>query len=101
MNNKSRSGLMVIAGGYLVYLGFNLIKDVMKGAESGGSIWFAVAGGLFILIGAAAAIMNIKRLLAERQEAEEIAENEAEEQMETIEQSEEITAAEDKESEGE
>ena len=87
MNNKSRSGLMVIACGYVVIIGFNLVKAVVSGV-TGGSPLFAVAGGLFMLFGVVGAVINIKGLLAARKETEETAENEAEEEIETIEQSE-------------
>lgn len=70
MNNRSRSGLMVIGSGYLVYIGFNLIKDVLSGA-SGGSMMFAVIGGIFMILGVGAAVYNIRILLAASKGAEQ------------------------------
>lgn len=43
-------GLMLLAGAYLVYTGYQLCKDVLTGAE-GASLGFLAAGAAFLVIG--------------------------------------------------
>lgn len=71
--------LFIIAGAYLGYTGYSLVKNYLDGVE-GGSIGFAVAGVAFILIAAGMLFLGgrgwlrndkIKKL---QQEAEEKAE---------------------------
>ncbi|MDY4000691.1 MAG: hypothetical protein SOY73_16670 [Blautia sp.] len=68
--------LWVLAGGYLLYSGYTLCKNVLDGVE--GSSWgFFVAGAIFIVLGAVLVFMGLKnyndKIKAER-EAEEAAE---------------------------
>ena len=84
MNSKSRSGLMIIAGGYLVYLGFKLMRDVIN-KDTGNSMVFMICAIFFMVVGALIAIYYVKNMLrlnAEESEAEE--ETKAEEKTEEI-----------------
>ena len=68
--------LWVLAGGYLLYSGYTLCKNVLDGVE--GSSWgFFVAGAIVIVLGAVLVFMGLKnyndKIKAER-EAEEAAE---------------------------
>ncbi len=68
--------LFMIAGAYLAYTGYSLIKNYMDGLEGGG-VGFAVAGGVFILIAVGMLILGGRGWLRNdkmkklRQEAEE------------------------------
>ena len=51
-NSSTRSSLLwIFAGGYLVYTGYRLCKNVLDGVE-GGSWGFFAAGAAFIVVGA-------------------------------------------------
>lgn len=67
MNHRSRSGFMVIVGGYLAYLGFQLTRDTLKG-EPGSTSWFLAFGILFLVLGIGVAAINIRKLIKEREE---------------------------------
>lgn len=75
-NSSTRSSILwVFAGGYLVYTGYRLCKNVITG-EEGASTGFLVAGGIFVVIGAVLLIMAIRNLAkegAQKQELEEAA----------------------------
>lgn len=75
-NSSTRSSILwVFAGGYLVYTGYRLCKNVITGAE-GASAGFLVAGGIFVVIGAVLLIMAIRNLAkegAQKQALEEAA----------------------------
>ncbi|MDL2295326.1 hypothetical protein LJC18_00715 [Lachnospiraceae bacterium OttesenSCG-928-E19] len=87
MNDKTRSSLMALAGGYLVYMGVKLVRDILQ-EKPDNAIFFMAFGILFAVIGAAAAFYYIKRVLKlnaqEKAEAEleeaEIEENEVSEE---------------------
>lgn len=91
MNSKSRSGLMIIAGGYLVYLGFKLMRDVIN-KDTGNFMLFMICAIFFMVVGALIAIYYVKNML--RLNAEE---TEAEEETETEGEIEEIGADDDAE----
>lgn len=76
-NGKSRNTMMLIAGGYLVYLGYTLISDVVT-TEMDNEILFVVFGVLFILAGGYVVFQRGRDLiqlnyeaLAEPEESEE------------------------------
>jgi len=70
----SRSCIVMAAAGiYLIYLGRNLVSDVMK---SGGSenIGFGIAGGAFILVGIFMAVVGGRGILRYGKKQKEAAE---------------------------
>ena len=74
-----RSVVLVLAGGYLIYLGYQLCKGMLEGQE--GSAWyFWAAGILFVVVGAAILLYGGKNMLKidkeRRAEAAKIAEQE-------------------------
>ena len=75
-NSSTRSSILwIFAGGYLVYTGYRLCKNVITGAEDA-SAGFLVAGGIFAVIGAVLLIMAIRNLAkegAQKQALEEAA----------------------------
>lgn len=75
-NSSTRSSILwIFAGGYLVYTGYRLCKNVITGAEDA-SAGFLVAGGIFVVIGAVLLIMAIRNLAkegAQKQALEEAA----------------------------
>lgn len=82
-NSSTRSSLLwIFAGGYLVYTGYRLCKNVLTGTEDT-SIEFLVAGGIFCVIGAVLLIMAIRNLAregAKKQAIEEAAVQKASEE---------------------
>lgn len=88
MQTKGRIMLMVIAGGYLAYLGGGLVSDAMKERPEN-YILYTVVGVLFLVIGAACCLFNLKKYIKheyrdpfkdaiEEEEAEEKPSDEAE-----------------------
>ena len=88
MQTKGRIMLMVIAGGYLAYLGGGLVSDAMKERPENYILYTAV-GVLFLVIGAACCLFNLKKYIKheyrdpfkdaiEEEEAEEKPSDEAE-----------------------
>ncbi len=75
-NSPTRSSILwIFAGGYLVYTGYRLCKNVITGAEDA-SAGFMVAGGIFVVIGAVLLIIAIRNLAkegAQKQALEEAA----------------------------
>lgn len=82
-NSSTRSSILwIFAGGYLVYTGYRLCKNVITG-EEGASAGFMVAGGIFVVIGAVLLIMAIRNLAkegAQKQALEEAAAKKATEE---------------------
>lgn len=62
MSGKSRLYLYIIAGGYLVYTGFGLVKSVMAERPENFGLYAAI-GVIFVLIGGIFAIKNILKLI--------------------------------------
>lgn len=81
MSNKSRSGLMVIAGGYLVYLGIKLMMDIVNG-DVDSSPLIMICAIFFMAAGALAVIFYVRLMLkqnkADAEANEDTEENEAE-----------------------
>lgn len=75
-NSSTRSSILwIFAGGYLVYTGYRLCRNVLTGTEDA-SAGFLIAGGAFCVIGAILLIMAIRNLAKEgarKQEIEEAA----------------------------
>lgn len=63
MNEKSWITLRIIAGGYLAYLGFNLLKNVIAGKPEN-SLIFIICGVLFLVIGLGYLVKAIKQYRA-------------------------------------
>ena len=82
-NSSTRSSILwIFAGGYLVYTGYRLCKNVIT-VEEGASAGFMVAGGIFVVIGAVLLIMAIRNLAkegAQKQALEEAAAKKAAEE---------------------
>ena len=74
--SSTRSSILwIFAGGYLVYTGYRLCRNVLIGAEDA-SVGFLAAGGIFIVIGAVLLIMAVRNLAkegAQKQALEEAA----------------------------
>ncbi len=82
--NNSRSIFWVIGGGYLVYIGYTLVKGFIDKQE-GSNIGFCLSGVLFILIGGYLCFIAIReymRIEKEKKEAEEEARARGEEPVE-------------------
>ena len=78
-NSSTRSSLLwIFAGGYLVYTGYRLCKNVLDGVE-GGSWGFFAAGAAFIVVGAVMLFVGGRNYL--RREKEKRAEQEAQAQI--------------------
>jgi TRAP-type C4-dicarboxylate transport system permease small subunit len=99
-NEKFSNGIRIVAGGYLIYLAYQLIQGVITGENDspalgiGGGVLFIAAGAAFIVL----SIRSMIRLSAEGQSEEQNGEP-AEEQEKTIETTEEkIPAIEEQES---
>lgn len=60
MNNKGRDVLLLIAGGYLVYQGVQLISSV-KTDQPDNAMFFMIVAVVFILVGG---VYTISRILA-------------------------------------
>lgn len=58
-NENIKKLLMASVGMYLVYTGITLIRDVMI-SEPKNAVIFIGAGGIFVVIGLVAAVMNLK-----------------------------------------
>lgn len=61
MTNKSKSTLLLIGGGYLVYMGSRLISEVMKSHPVNETLFMAF-GAFFIIFGVVLAGGNLKKL---------------------------------------
>ena len=87
-------GLMLLAGFYLVYTGYNLCSNVLAG-EEGASWGFMVAGIAFLVIGAGMLFVSGKNLLRKNKakKAEEV-EEESEAQPEAEKASRQMSIAE-------
>jgi len=62
VNKKSRSGFMVIAGGYLLYTGYQLMQNVLKN-EPDHTVVFMIAGILFMVIGVLTIIYYVRAMM--------------------------------------
>ncbi|MFI3209390.1 MAG: hypothetical protein R3Y40_09695 [Eubacteriales bacterium] len=103
-NNNTRNTMMLIAGGYLVYLGYTLVADVIA-EEMDNEILFLACGIVFILAGVYVVISRGKDILTVQYDMEETEESDEDAEeldevkiMEEIElDSQEISIEEDKE----
>lgn len=72
MNGKNRMLFRVIAGGYLTYLGIDLLKNTISG-QTDNPVMFGGFGGAFLIIGVGYILYSLKRYRSsEASEAEEI-----------------------------
>lgn len=63
--------VMCLAGAYIMYLGFQLCKNVMDGVDGGG-IGFLIAGIVFLVLGALFLAVSIRGFVLEsKKQAEE------------------------------
>lgn len=76
MNKKSRSGFMIIAGGYLIYTGYQLMQDVLKN-DPDNKMAFMIASILFMMVGVLTAIFYVRAMMKAEPE-EDIAEEDSE-----------------------
>ena len=60
MNDKGRSMLRIIAGGYLAYLGVDLLKNTITG-KTNNPVMFGGFGAAFLVIGVGYIIYSLKR----------------------------------------
>ena len=80
LNRRGRNGLLVIAGGYLVYTGFNLIKDILEKSPEN-SVLFIGAGAIFMIIGVLTVIHYAKAMMkADKEEKAALEDSEGEEE---------------------
>lgn len=95
MGGRSAFSVIVrfIAGGYIMYLGYQLISGYLNPTEeTGDPVWYALACGIaFLAIGAFIIIDMIRKLAGGSKEEAETEEAEASE-IESSESTEEITA---------
>lgn len=83
MNDKVRSLLMLMVGVYIAFLGGDLIHGVIKGTSEE-PVFFTIIGIVFIILGVAVVLFNIKRTKdIERRLAEEAEEEALEEEKES------------------
>ena len=70
--NSTRTSLLwIFAGGYLVYTGYRLCKNVLTGAEDS-SMGFMAAGIVFAVIGIVLLVMAVRNMaLSEKQRLDE------------------------------
>lgn len=95
MNPGARTGLMCLVSGYVMYLGFTIIKGYIDG-EAGMPGWVAILfGSLFIILGGLYLVYNIKNYMAIQKAAQESSDDEEETAAE-----EETPAEEDAENDG-
>jgi|GEM_PF-1760494 len=90
MNNKSRNGLLMIAGGYLVYLGIKLMRDVMN-EDVSNSLIFLICAVFFMVVGALIVFYYVKNMIKlNAQESEAAEEEEEAEGIESAEEAQDI-----------
>lgn len=102
MENR-RSIVWVIGGGYLIYLAYQIIRDVVKEKPDTAIVWLAFAA-LFIFVGAFAVIRSVREFIAkarskdgeENLEEIEASEEELTEETEVTEEEKEMEAVEEK-----
>ena len=80
-NQSTRFYIWMLAGGYLVYLGFKLLRDgALSGEMTGGMLVFGWAAGLFFMaFGAFFAVIAVRGLKRLREQEQEEAEKQAQE----------------------
>ena len=82
MGNSGRTGLRIVCGGYLAYIGFNLFSSVIK-SRPDNYILFLAVGGLFMILGTGYTVKNVIELIQESKRAiEEDSEEDTEEDPE-------------------
>ena len=80
MNGKNRMLFRVIAGGYLAYLGIDLLKNTMSG-QTDNPVMFGGFGGAFLILGVGYILYSLKRYKErEASEVEEMEEKECPEE---------------------
>lgn len=85
----TRSSIMMcLAGLYLVYTGYRLCQNVLKGVE-GGNWGFFAAGAGFLVVGAVMLFIGGKNLLKREKEKKEAAEAERQNNPEPVEEQQE------------
>lgn len=83
MNDKVRSLLMLMVGVYIAFLGGDLVHGVIKGTSEE-PVLFTIIGIVFIILGIAVVLFNIKRTKEiERRLAEEAEEEALKEENES------------------
>lgn len=80
MNNKTRQGIWLAAGAYLVYTGFQLVADMLKDRPDNYA-GFMAAGIIFMVFGAAVVIRSIKAMRKPDEPDEGLDETEEDEEL--------------------
>ena len=62
MNDRTRTTLRFLAGSYLAYTGFNLIKNIL-GERPDNMIAFMIVGVLFLVAGLVLALHSLKHFI--------------------------------------
>ena len=79
-NSKGRYAIRVIAGGYLIYLAYKLIRPVIEGKSGGHAAVNIVAAIAFIAIGAVILYYSLKDYKAVKDEEERLRKQHMEEE---------------------
>lgn len=59
MNERGRITIRIIAGGYLIYLGIDLIRNVITGKPDS-ALLFGAVGALFLIVGAVVFVKSLR-----------------------------------------
>lgn len=64
MNNRNSSSLIqILGGGYLLYLSYQFISDMVKGETK--DIWIIIATAVFVISGAVFLVFGIRGMIAQ------------------------------------
>ncbi|MCH1982811.1 hypothetical protein MCG98_09565 [Ruminococcus sp. OA3] len=92
-NEKFSYILRTVAGAYLCYLSYSILRAVMNGETGGHSVLVSVCAVAFIIIGVILMVWGVRGMkMVSKQQAEEAAQAEEEQGEETVEGIEEQTA---------
>lgn len=59
MNERGRITIRIVAGGYLVYLGIDLVRNVVTGKPDN-ALLFGAVGVLFLIVGAVVFVKSVR-----------------------------------------
>ena len=92
-NEKFSYILRTVAGAYLCYLSYSILRAVMNGETGGHSVLVSVCAVAFIIIGVILMVWGVRGMkMVSKQQAEEAAQAEEVQEEETVETLEEQTA---------
>ena len=86
-NNKGSYVLRMIAGGYLIYLAYNILTAAMRGETEGHTVPVTIAAVVFIVMGAIILVFGVRGMMQISKEENEMTEEpeKSEEEEETVE----------------